>query len=87
MIPELPELPEIQSAQVAAINNHHFRALPGMPNLRWNSILGYNPREVAAAQYAAEVARAYEITRLQNAIMEARARARNRMAQKEAERR
>tara|TARA_B100002051_G_C16659591_1_gene598393 strand:+ start:445 stop:708 length:264 start_codon:yes stop_codon:yes gene_type:complete len=87
MIPELPELPEIKSAQVAAINSHHYKALPGMPHLRWESILGYNPREVEAAAYAAEVARAYEITRLQNKIMEARARARNRLAQKEAERR
>ena len=86
MIPELPDLPEIQSAQVAAINSHHYKQLPGMPSLRWDSILGYNPREIAAAQYAREIAAAYELTRLQNKIMEAKARARNRMAQREAER-
>lgn len=86
MIPELPELPEIQSAQVAAINSHHYRALPGMPHLRWESILGYNPAEVEAARYAQEVAIAYAITRQQNRIMEAKARARNRVFQREAER-
>ena len=86
MIPEIPELPEVQSAHVNALNTHHYKALPGMPHLRWDSILGYNPREVEAAQRAAEVKAAYEITRLQNAIMEAKARAANRRAQKEAER-
>jgi len=86
MIPEIPELPEIKSAQVAAMNTHHFKALPGMPHLRWESILGYNPAEVAAARYAQEVAMAYAITREQNRIMEAKARARNRLFQREAER-
>lgn len=86
MIPEIPELPDIRIAQVNAMNTHKHVALPGMPHLRWESILGYNPYEVAAAQYAAEVAQAYAITREQVRIMEAKARARNRLAQKEAER-
>ncbi len=86
MLPEIPELPEIQSAQVAAINSHHYKALPGMPHLRWESILGYHPAEVAAKQYAQEVAIAYEVTRQQIKIMEAKARARNRLFQREAER-
>tara|TARA_B100001778_G_C18465803_1_gene573384 strand:+ start:475 stop:741 length:267 start_codon:yes stop_codon:yes gene_type:complete len=86
MVPEVPELPEIQDASMNAFNTHLYKALPGMPQLRWDSILGYNPREVAAQQYAAELAAAYESTRIQNKAMEARARAHNRMAQKEAER-
>jgi len=86
MLPEIPKLPEIQSAQVSALNSHHYKAVPGMPHLRWESILGYHPSEVAAAQYAQEVAIAYAITREQNRIMEAKARARNRIFQREAER-
>ena len=86
MIPPVPELPEIQNAHINALNTHLYKALPAMPQLRWDSILGYNPRQVEAEQYAAEVAAAYEATRLQNKIMEAKARASNRQAQKEAER-
>ena len=86
MIPEIPELPEIQSAQVNALHSHHYKALPGMPHLRWDSILGYNPAELAAAKYSQEMAIAYAITREQNRIMEAKARARNRLFQREAER-
>ena len=43
MIPEIPELPDIRIAQVNAMNTHKHVALPGMPHLRWESILGYNP--------------------------------------------
>ena len=86
MIPELPELPEIRSARVAAINSHHYKQLPGMPDLNWDQIWGTNRRQAEAEQYAREIAAAYELTRLQNKIMEAKARARNRMAQREAER-
>ena len=87
MIPEVPELPKIQLAQVAAINHHRLKALPGMPHLRWESILGYSPREIQAREYAEQMRIAYEVTRMQNAVMKAKARARNRLAQKEAERR
>lgn len=86
MIPEIPDLPEVKSAQVSALNTHHYKALPGMPHLRWESILGYNPGEYAAARYAQEMAIAFAITREQNRIMEAKARAKNRIFQREAER-
>lgn len=73
MIPEIPELPELQSQHVAALRMQ-TPSVPGIPNLRTDSILGYDPRAQAAAEYAAAVGIAYELTRMQNALMRARAR-------------
>ena len=73
MIPELPEIPELQRQQVTALRMQN-PPTPGLPHLRTESILGYNPRQVAAAEHAAAVAIAYEISRRQDAIMKAHSR-------------
>ena len=82
MIPEIPDLPELQSQHVTALRMQNPQ-LPGLPHLRTESILGYNPAAVAAAEYAQAVAVAYEATRIQNAIMRARARQEERESGKE----
>lgn len=73
MIPELPEIPELQRQQITALRLQN-PPTPGLPHLRIESILGYNPRQAAAEEYAAAVAIAYEISRRQDAIMRANAR-------------
>ena len=73
MIPELPEIPELQAQQIAALRMQ-TPGTPQMPNLRTESILGYDPRAQEAAEYAAAVGIAYEISRRQDALMRAIAR-------------
>ena len=73
MIPELPEIPELQAQQIAALRLQ-TPATPRMPNLRTESILGYDPRAREAAAYAEAVGIAYEISRRQDALMRAIAR-------------
>tara|TARA_B100001778_G_scaffold112512_2_gene92133 strand:+ start:1964 stop:2221 length:258 start_codon:yes stop_codon:yes gene_type:complete len=73
MIPEVPEIPELQLQQLGAMRLQR-PATPGLPQLRTESILGYDPRAVAAAQYAEAVRVAYEASRIQDAIMRAKAR-------------
>ena len=73
MIPDLPEIPELQRQQISALRLQTPQ-LPGLPNLHTESILGYNPAQVAAQEYAAAVAIAYEISRRQDAAMRAQAR-------------
>lgn len=73
MIPEVPELPEIRMQQMAA-QVIRRPAVDPLPNLRTESILGYDPRAVAAAEYAHAVAVAYAASRVQDAIMRSRSR-------------
>ena len=73
MIPEVPDLPEIRMQSMAAQQIRRPAVYP-LPNLRTESILGYDPRAVAAAEYAHAVAVAYAASRVQDAIMRATSR-------------
>ena len=79
MIPEVPELPEIQMQAIAA-QQIRRPAVAQLPNLRTESILGYDPRAVAAAEYAHAVAVAYAASRVQDAIMRSTSRREEREA-------
>ena len=87
--PELPELPEIQehSARAIRLRGTITNQLPGIRNLDSTDLLGYNPRAQEAAELAAAMRIAYEITRRQNMIAAARAREADRIAQSLAQRR
>ena len=91
MIPELPELPEIQAQSVLALRRRGTIQTPlpaiGVPNLGTADLVGYNIRAIEAARYAEAIRVAFEITRRQNMIANARAREIDRQAQVAAQRR
>ena len=89
MQPELPELPEIQQQTVGALRRQDAIGLrlPGIPKLFTAELMGYNPRQLEAERLAAAMRIAFEITRRQAQIENAKARERDLMYQRLAERR
>ena len=89
MVPELPELPVIREQSLRAFRTQDAiaRRLPGIPNLYTEQLTGYNAKAVEAAAYAEAIRIAFEITRRQRQIAEARAREADRVAQSLAQRR
>ena len=89
MQPELPGLPQIQQQTVGALRRQDAIGLrlPGIPNLFTAELMGYNPKQLEAERYAAAMRIAFEITRRQAQIENAKARERDVMYQRLAERR
>nr|BDD44004.1 hypothetical protein 26 [Paracoccaceae bacterium] len=89
MQPELPGLPTIQQQTLGALRRQDAIALrlPSMPKLYTSELLGYSPKQLEAERYAAAMRVAFEITRRQAQIANARARERDAMYQRLAERR
>ena len=89
MVPDLPELPAIREQSLRAFRTQDAIAmrLPGLPKLSTEQLTGYSYAAQEAAAYAEAVRIAFEITRRQKMIENAKAREANRIAQRLAERR
>ena len=74
MIPELPELPEIQEHSLRALNLRRdlVTRLPAMNNGSPAELFGYSARAQEAARYAEAMRIAFEITRRQKMIENAK---------------
>ena len=83
------ELPEIKDATVGTIRLEGTLAkrMPPMPSGDLDNLSFTNSRQLEAQQLMNEMRNSYSITRKQTAISNAKARARNRQAQRQAERR
>ena len=89
MVPDLPELPVIREQSLRALRTQDTikRRLPGVPNLYMDRLSTYSAKAAEAAAYAEAVRIAFEITRRQKQISEAKARYADRVAQSLAQRR
>ena len=86
---ELPELPEIKDGSLDTIRLQGTlsRRLPSMPSGELNDLHFTNSRQLEAEKFANDMRASYKISREQTKHGQARARARNRQAQRAAERR
>ncbi len=86
---ELPELPTIKDATVGTLRLEGTLAkrLPSMPSGELNDLYFTDVRRREAEQYANEMKEAFKISRTSLKRSRALARAKNRRAQKQAERR
>ena len=86
---ELPELPEIKDATVGTLRLEGTLAkrLPGMPSGELEGLSFTNSRQLEAEQLMNDMRYVYDISRKQAQRSRALAKAKNRQAQRQAERR
>ena len=86
---ELPKLPDIAdgSLETIRLRGTLSRRLPSMPSGDLNDLHFTNSRQLEAENFANDIRASYAISREQSKQSQARARAKNRQAQRDAERR